>query len=212
MVDQSSIKFSIEDFYIAGVDSINAGAKFNQSIIYFKLDIANEDERMGIYYDNINLTFSYYKSGDHIVPVANYAIQGFRQGANKETDRKDYVVTTRGITWQQISNNVSVLSLSPSVSSDVVFRVDLATAVRFREVFTATKSKRLQVMAWCKVEVDQITGKKVSKKAIKLKHLIKNHVSGWVIFVFVIMIVPTILSPCSGFLCFAGCSKLMSRE
>ncbi|WOG90230.1 hypothetical protein DCAR_0209473 [Daucus carota subsp. sativus] len=112
----------------------------------------------------------------------------------KKTSREDYVVTTPGISWR----GISVLSLSPSVSSSVVFRVDVATAVRFAECFTAIKSKRLEVMAWCDVEVDQLTGKKVSKKDIKLKHLIVDHISGWLWFACFIIVILALLSPFSG--------------
>uniref|UniRef100_A0A166FAF5 Late embryogenesis abundant protein LEA-2 subgroup domain-containing protein n=2 Tax=Daucus carota subsp. sativus TaxID=79200 RepID=A0A166FAF5_DAUCS len=198
------IQYSIQDFYIAGAEG-TSGSNFNQSIIYFKLDIVNPGKSMGVYYDNINLTFSYYATEDDLVPLANYAIQGFRQGVDKKTDRKDFVVTTRGMAWQEISNNVPVLSLLPSVSSDVVFRVDLATAVRFREFMTGTKSKRLETMAWCEVEVDQMTGKKSSDKAIKLNHMIKHHLSGWLVFGLIILLLATFLSPCLGFLCLGAC-------
>ncbi|WOG90228.1 hypothetical protein DCAR_0209471 [Daucus carota subsp. sativus] len=202
MVDQSLINFSIQDFYLTETESTN-GSGFNQSVIFFKLKIANDNEQRGIYYDNLNLTFSYYTSESDIVPVGYYTIPGFRQGIQSETDRRDFV---------EISKNVSVLSLLPSVSSDIDFRVDLATAVRFRYFIMGFQSKRLQVMAWCKVEVDRITGKKANKKAIRLKHMIKNHLGGWVILVGVILLVLTPLSFCSGYLCVAGCSRSRARR
>ena len=121
--DQSDTDFSIEDYYIAAVKS-NDGSNLNQSIIYFKLNLENDGEATGVYYDNLNLTFSYYTAQGDIVPVANYTIPAFRQGREAETDRKGYVVTARGITWQEISN--------VSVPSDVVFRVDLATVLKYK--------------------------------------------------------------------------------
>ncbi|KAL8119260.1 hypothetical protein AgCh_016687 [Apium graveolens] len=156
---------------------------------------------MGVYYENLDLTFSYYASTGNIVPVANYTIPGFHQGIKKDTDRNAYVVTTPGYSWQTISNNVS----SPS---GVVFRVDMGSAVKFREFFSKAKSKTRKIMAWADVEVDRNSGKKTSKKAIKLKHLIKHHVNGWVTFVFIFMIVATILTPCWCFVflaCVCGC-------
>ncbi|KAL1830069.1 hypothetical protein ACET3Z_008481 [Daucus carota] len=202
--------FIVFSFCFTGVENSD-GSNLNQSIIYFKLNLENDLTLMGIYYDNLNLTFSYYTTEGNIVPVGNYTIPAFRQGLQAETDRKDYVVTTRGITWQEISNNVSVLSLTPSVSSDVVFRVDLATAVRFRQFLTGIKSKRLQTMAWCKVEVDRVTGKKKSNKAIKLRHMIKRHLSGWIIFASITLLLTTLFSPCLGYLCLGGVSKLLVR-
>ncbi|KAL1830066.1 hypothetical protein ACET3Z_008478 [Daucus carota] len=191
---QSYTEFSIEDYYIAAVKSSD-GSNLNQSIIYFKLNLNNDDEATGVYYDNFNLTFSYYTTEGDIVPVANYTIPGFRQGREAETDRKGYVVTPRGITWQEISN--------VSVSSDVVvFRVDLASAVRFRHYITGIKSKRLRTMAWCNVEVDRITGKKKSNKAIRLKHVVIRHPSAWIIFAFVIVLLSTLVVPSLVWICF----------
>ncbi|KAK1364567.1 hypothetical protein POM88_040128 [Heracleum sosnowskyi] len=179
-VDQSSISCSIEEFYIAGLQSANF-SNFNQSIIYFKLYLGNNEDNMAVYYENLNLTFSYYASTG-IVPVGNYTIPGFHQGIKKNTDRNAYVVTTPGYSWQEISKKVS----SPS---GVVFRVDLGSAVKFREFFSKAKSKTRKIMAWADVEVDRISCKKTSKKGIKLKHMIKHHVNGWVTFVFIFMIV-----------------------
>ncbi|KAL1830064.1 hypothetical protein ACET3Z_008476 [Daucus carota] len=196
--DQSTIDFSIEDYYVAAVKS-NDGSNLNQSIIYFKLNLKNDDGETGIYYDNLNLTFSYFTNTTQgvIVPVGNYTIPGFRQGLNAETDRIGYVVTTRGITWQEISNNVSV-------SSEVVFIVDLATAVRFRHNIAGIKSKRLRTMAWCEVEVDRITGKKKSNNAIGFQHEVIRHRSGWIIVAFIIFRLTTlVLVLCLVFICYA---------
>lgn len=196
MVDQSSISCSIEDFYIAGLQSANI-SDFNQSIIYFKLYLGNDEDNMAVYYENLNLTFSYHASAG-IVPVGNYTIPGFHQGIKKSTDRSGYVVTTPGYSWQEISKNVS------SSPAGVVFRVDLGSAVKFREFFSKARSKKRKIMAWADVEVDRNSGKKTSKKDIQLKHMIKHHVNGWVTFVFIFMIVATILTPCWCF-CFLGC-------
>ncbi|XP_017233772.1 protein NDR1 [Daucus carota subsp. sativus] len=198
--DQSSIKFSIQEFHIAGVESSD-GSNLNQSIIYFKLNLENDYEELGIYYDNLNLTFSYTTQGD-IVPLANYTIPGFRQGRDAETDREGYVVTTRGITLQEISN--------VSVSSNVDFRVDLATAVRFRHYIAGIKSKRLQTMAWCNVEVDRITGKKKNNNAIELQHVVIRHPSAWISFAYIIANLSTlVLVCCLVFICFGVCDRLL---
>lgn len=203
MVDQTSIKCSIEDFYIDGLQSNNV-SNSNHSIIYFRLYLGNTEEQMGVYYDNLNLTLSYYASVG-IVPVGNYTITGFHQGLKKETKRKVYVVTTQGTSWKEILSNVSLSN------SNVTFRIDLSSAVKFKELFSRTKSKRRKIMAWGKVEVDRITGNKISKKAVELKHMIIHHVDGWVKFFNVFMIIACILTPCWCF-CFLGCiCRLVGR-
>ncbi|KAL8111065.1 hypothetical protein AgCh_026714 [Apium graveolens] len=160
-VNQTPIELSIKDF--------NVSANGSNSIIYFKLYLGNSEEEMQVHYDNLNLTFS-YNASTGIVPVGNYTIPAFLQGVEKHTERKDYVVMTNGITWQDISKNVS--------SSRVVFRVDLSGSVKFKEYMFKVKSKRRKIMAWAKVEVDANTGKKISKKGVKLKHMINHHPSG----------------------------------
>nr|XP_017256715.1 PREDICTED: protein NDR1-like [Daucus carota subsp. sativus] len=197
MVKQGSISCSIEDFYIANLQSSDL-SNLNQSIIYFKLHLGNNEDSMGVYYESLNLTFSYHASAGNIVPVGNYTIPGFHQGINKETDRNAYVVTTPGNSWQQISKSES------SASHVIIFRVDLGSAVKFRELFSKAKSKTRKIMAWADVEVDPVSGKKTSEKAIKLKHMIEHHVSGGVTFVFAFMIIVTILTPYWCFL-FLGC-------
>lgn len=82
------------------------------------------------------------------------------------------MVTTQGNSWEDIPKNMS----SPS---GVVFRVDLATVVRFKDYISGVKSKKLEIMAWAKVKVDPAPGKEISKEGIELKHMIEHHISGW---------------------------------
>lgn len=169
-VSQSSIACSLDDFYIAGLP-ITDMSNFNQSIIYIKLHFQNTDEGGNdVYYENLNLTISYYASTG-IVQLISYDIDGFHQ-VDKETDRYAYVVTTQRNSWKDIPKNMT----SPS---QVVFRVDLVTVVRFRDYISGVKSKKREIMAWAKVEVDPATGKEISKEAIELKHMIEHHISGW---------------------------------
>ncbi|KAK1364566.1 hypothetical protein POM88_040127 [Heracleum sosnowskyi] len=103
-----------------------------------------------------------------VVRVGNYTTPGFHQGAEMETERNIFVVIANRISWQQLSKNSS----SPSSADVVNFRVDLSTAVRFRDNLSKVKSKTRRIMAWANVEVDRVSGKKTSKKDIKLKHMI----------------------------------------
>lgn len=174
--------------------------------IYFELYLGNSEKEMGVYYGSLNLTFSYYASAGDIVSVGNYTIRGFYQGLESSTKRKGFVAMTEGFSWQEISKNQS---LSPT--SNVVFRVDLETEVKFREMFSKVKSKRRKIMAWAKVEVDPITGKMINKEFFELEHLIKDHSSGRDTFLYIFLIVALVLSPCWCF-CFLGCfCKLIGR-
>lgn len=120
---------------------------------------------MGVYYDNLTLTFSYAGTPDSIIPVANYSLPGFHQKGGQHgatTHRSDYV-TTRAV---ELSKNESSYLL-------VVFRVDLATAVRFK--YSSWTGKRHKVVVRGDVEVNGVTGKKESQKGIKLKPYAGHH-------------------------------------
>ena len=98
-----------------------------------------------------------------------------------------------GISWREISKNAT---------SVIFFRVDLAGVVRFSEL--NFKSKKREIMAWAKVELDPVSGKRMSKKAVQLEHTIKHHVSGWFTFFFVYLMIATILSCLWCCLCLVG--------
>lgn len=181
MVNQTYVQCSIQDFYIASNTT-------DQSLIYFDLKLQNSAERMVAYYDNLNLTFSYYDHGPNpnpstgIIRIANYTIHGFHQG-EKQTHRKDFVLTP-AFSWEEVSNNGSL--------SKAVFRADLATRVRFRYFW---KGKRSQLMAWANVEVNGTTGKKIKKKGITLKDM-HGHDFNWWVIIGLFWLLVIILSLC----------------
>nr|XP_017251191.1 PREDICTED: protein NDR1-like [Daucus carota subsp. sativus] len=183
-VNQTSISLSLEDFMIADVQSSNVSA-LNQTLIYFKLHIEDTENDLSVHYENLSLGFSYYRGSDNIVQLGNYTILRFHQDAHDKTHPQASVVLKQGLSWQEISRNAT--------SVTVAFRVDLAGVVRFSEF--NVESKKLKMMAGAKVEVDPVTGRRISKKAVGLKHMIKHHQSGSVTFFLVFMIIATIFAP-----------------
>ncbi|KAL1813552.1 hypothetical protein ACET3Z_023617 [Daucus carota] len=86
-----------------------------------------------------------------------YTIQRFRQASNSKTLRQTSVMLNQGISWREIPKNAT---------TPVDFQVDLASVVRFSDL--NIKSKKLEIMAGAKVEVDAVSGKKIGKKVIRL--------------------------------------------
>ncbi|KAK1373556.1 hypothetical protein POM88_029749 [Heracleum sosnowskyi] len=173
-VGQTSIKCSIEDFYMINSLQTTSGCNYNQSIIYVNLNLENNAEDMEVYFDNLNLTFSYYGSVG-IVRVGNSTTPAFLQPIGTKTKLKDVALARNGISLQEIA------AVSASSASSYVFRLDFASSVRFKGNWKilGTKSKTYEILAWAKVEVDPISSKKSSKKAIELEHMIKHDFSAW---------------------------------
>ncbi|CAK9182914.1 unnamed protein product, partial [Ilex paraguariensis] len=146
---------SIQDFYVSALNK-TLNSTSNHSI-FFDLKLENQNIDKGVYYDAINLTFYY---GPNIsLPIANYTVSGFHQGHKKYTHRKD-LVDARGVPWDEVFRGVSNGSVA-------VFRVDLATTVRFKVISWKTKRHKLDLKG--NVKVDD-SGKKVETKGIKLKN------------------------------------------
>lgn len=148
---------SIQDFYVPILNKSDhsIGTRSNNSI-FFDLKLDNGMKEKGVYYDNISLTFFYGPNTSF--PIANYTVPGFYQGHGKQARRKS-VVEAHGQPWDAAFKNVSNGTVS-------IFRVGLSTKLRFKIIFWHTKRHNLVVGA--NVEVNN-SGKKVSKKGIKLK-------------------------------------------
>lgn len=135
----------------------------------------NGNKDKGIYYDTVNLTVS--------VPnitksVGNGSVPKFYQGHKKKAT-KPVALGHDELNWTAVKGSVNQ-------SGFVHFRVDLATAVRFKIMFWTTKRHRLRVGA--DVEVNA-SGTKVNKKEIKLSAADASY-SGqlWVLLNFLVFI------------------------
>ncbi|XP_074348826.1 protein NDR1-like [Apium graveolens] len=138
---------SIQRFDVPALNK-TANSTSNHTI-YFDLKLDNQNKDKGIYYDTLNLTFSYGVNKSQ--PIGNFTVHSFYQGHRKSTHRKTLVDLY----------NVSFEAVSVSK-----FRVDLETAVRFK--IMGFKTKRHKIVVWAQVDVNE-SGQKANKKGIKLK-------------------------------------------
>ncbi|KAH7844992.1 hypothetical protein Vadar_033959 [Vaccinium darrowii] len=142
---------SIQDIY---VPPLNKSENSTYYKIYFDLKLDNENKDKGIYYDALNLTF--YYPPNLTTPIGNKTFPGFYQGHKKNARRKDWV-EVHGVPWPA--------AIKAAANGSAVFRVDLATAVRFKVMVWKTKRHKLVVGA--DVQVNDF-GKKVYKKGVRL--------------------------------------------
>ncbi|KAJ7948479.1 protein NDR1-like [Quillaja saponaria] len=158
-------KCSIEHFYVPALNkSLNSP---HNTSIYFMLQLNNPNKDKGIHYDNVNLTFSVSNNPNATSvsnnpntthQIGNTTIVGFRQGHGKKAKKWNFT-ETNGVNWtafRHVLNNSTV----------VAFRVDFATAVKYKILFWYTKRDGLKLRA--NVEVDSSGEKVPRKKGIKL--------------------------------------------
>ncbi|WOH06413.1 hypothetical protein DCAR_0625840 [Daucus carota subsp. sativus] len=167
----SQVRASIEALFVPAIMSNVGGynSLINSTSIFFIFLLRDTTYQMGVYYDNITLTFSYVNPNTSVVvPVANYTTPGFYQKGNdhgSRIDRSDYV-ETHGVSWKEASENVS----------QVVLRVDLATAVRFK--YASWKSKRHHLLLHGDVKISTRSANKVGDKGTRLRSS-SGHSSGY---------------------------------
>jgi hypothetical protein len=155
-------KITIKYFYLPALNKTFNNRTTNKTlIIELKLDNGNKDK--GIYYDAINLNFSDNPNRSLSHLMGNYTIPAFRQGQNKKAKR---------IVAVEVNRTMATLAAFPNGSA--VFRVDMATAVRFRIMFWKTKKHRLMLGASVGVD-DQGGGNFNKKKGIRLKSGAPEH-------------------------------------
>ncbi|KAJ8763641.1 hypothetical protein K2173_003113 [Erythroxylum novogranatense] len=147
----SSPKCLLQDFYIPALNrTLNTAAN---TTLYFHLRLENTNKDKRVYYDPVNVTF--YDSPNKSHSIANYTIPAFRQGHKKKATKGDAVNTT-GL------DRGAVL-----VHGSAVFRVDMATSVRYKIMFW--KTKREKIMVGADVPVNDQGTLVDAKKGIKLK-------------------------------------------
>jgi hypothetical protein len=122
--------------------------------LFFQLKLDNGNKDKGIYYDPVNLTFYDNPNRSHV--MGNHTIPGFYQGHKKKA-KKDGALEV----------NTTLVTKAAYPNGTAYFRVDLATAVRFK--IMAWKTKRHKLMVGADVEVTDQGNGKVYKKGIKLK-------------------------------------------
>ncbi|XP_074346648.1 protein NDR1-like [Apium graveolens] len=154
---KSGASFYVQKFYVPALNSTAGGnytADNTTTSINFVFNFVNKHEHMGIYYDDLNVTFYYGRNKS--LEIGSHKLYGFHQHAEENTYSGDSV-EVGGVPWNTIVRN----------GSKVDFRVDLATKVRYSQMFF--KGKRRQVRIRAIVEVNDTTGLKIKKKSIRLK-------------------------------------------
>ncbi|KAK1364992.1 hypothetical protein POM88_040553 [Heracleum sosnowskyi] len=149
----SDLKCSLQSFYVPQL----SGSTNNRSI-YFDVKLQNKLSTIGVYYDDLNLSFHLYnqnKSGMN--QVGNYIGHKFYQGSLMTTHLIHNVDT--------YEMPLESLSLNGSGSTNQIFRVNLQTKVRFANMW---KTKRHKLTVGADVEVDIITGKEVKEEVVLL--------------------------------------------
>lgn len=142
---------SIKAFYLPALDrslksSINA-------TIFMNLTLKNTNKEKGIFYDPVNITVHYFQNTN--ITLWHGQIPGFYQGFQKTATKKVSVLTS-GVNWTDVV----------AKNDTVVFRVDLATRVRFK--IMGLKTKRQGMRRGANVTVSD-SGAKNKKKGINLK-------------------------------------------
>ncbi|KAL8119261.1 hypothetical protein AgCh_016688 [Apium graveolens] len=138
-VGGSQVKASIGALFVPAIYKTDSAGYtlINSTSIFFRLLLRDDAYQMGVYYNDLILKFSHLENKTSAVPIATYTLPGFYQKGNDHgstIDRSDYVEAA-GFSWEEASRNVS----------EVVLRVDLATAVRFK--YAWWKSKRHTILA-----------------------------------------------------------------
>ncbi|XP_042518581.1 protein NDR1-like [Macadamia integrifolia] len=159
----SSPTFSIQNF---SVPALNTSAKTKTTTtttttVAIDFRIQNSNKYEGVYYDALNITL--YYSPNLSFPVGNASIFGFYQ-RHKKKAVKEVTLHEVKIPWGAAARTVSS-------NGTVGFRVDLATAVRYK-VF-GWKTGRRQMKVHGDVSVDNL-GKQTYKKQIKLRSAAPN--------------------------------------
>jgi len=152
----SSPTCSIEQFDASALNKTANSTTKNNHTLHYDLKLKNTNKDMGVYYDALNLTF-YYASK----PIGNATYPAFYQGHHKFTDRIGSFDATRGLNWENATTAVSA-------NGSAVFRVELATAVRYKIIFWKTKRHRLVVAADLRVNDQGSLVKRKKNKGITL--------------------------------------------
>ncbi|KAK4344025.1 hypothetical protein RND71_037119 [Anisodus tanguticus] len=127
---------SLEKFYLPALNiSDNSNTTRSNHTLSFQLNLNNKMKDKGVRYDDIKLSF-YYGTNTSF-PIGSYTVPGFYQGHEKKAHKKGMLVTSK-LPWDAALEKVSN-------GSNVVFRVDVATRVRYKVIFWYSKRHNLTV-------------------------------------------------------------------
>ncbi|KAJ9153717.1 hypothetical protein P3X46_027130 [Hevea brasiliensis] len=130
----SKPKCLLQQFYIPALNkTLNPPGN---TTLFFQLRLENTNKDKGVYYDPVNVTFFDSPNKTHF--IGNFTIPNFYQGHKKKAT-KNGSFNARGLDWEAVSLAVS--------NGSAVFRVDMATSVRYKIMAWQTKRHRILVGA-----------------------------------------------------------------
>ncbi|XVE50546.1 hypothetical protein DITRI_Ditri01bG0171500 [Diplodiscus trichospermus] len=148
----SNPKCSIQSFYLPSLNrTLN---RTTDPTLNFTIELDNPNKDKGIKYDPLNITVYDFPSRSH---VGSVLMPGFYQGHKKKAKKLG-----------QGTANTTVALGAVSQNGTGVFRVDMATAVKFKIIFWYTKKHKIRVGADVVVNA---SGVKVDHKGIRLKSM-----------------------------------------
>ena len=172
----SQVKVFVEQLFVPAIlnNSVSDYSLINSPAVFFILSLHDDTyDYMGVVYDNITIRF-YYVAPIATTPIANYTWPGFYQKGDQHgstIECSDYVYT-RGISFAEVSTNVS----------EIVLRVDLATAFRFK-YWWQWESSTHELSRQGDVKVSTVTGKKTAPTGIELsQHDSRNYYKPFMAF------------------------------
>ncbi|KAL8112474.1 hypothetical protein AgCh_019978 [Apium graveolens] len=165
----SQVKASVDDLFIPAI--MHSNSFINCTSIFFVLSLTDDTFDMGVDYDNITLNFYYLGNNTSSIniSVANYTWPGFYQKSHEHgstTKLSDYVVTQGFLLDNEALKNVP----------EIVIRVNLATAVRFK--YSWLKSKTHAFLVQGNVKLSTITGKKIERQGVRLRSYTRQESGG----------------------------------
>lgn len=151
----------VQFFYVPALNrTLNST---ENTTIYLDLKLNNGNKDKGIYYDNVNLNLSYVHNisePEGKTLINDTFIPAFYQGHKKKAT-KPANFSAAGLDWALVKANTTAF-----------FRVDMATAVRFK--IMAWKTRRHRLVVRTTVEVNESGTKVKPKKGNKLSGARKN--------------------------------------
>ncbi|XP_030453287.1 protein NDR1-like [Syzygium oleosum] len=151
---------SIQQFYLPALNR-SSDTPANTTI-FLDVKLSNGNHARGIHYDPVNLTVYYYSDTNQTKWLKT--IPGFYQGYGKKAT-KNASVETFGVNWTDVvAKNESLL-----------FRVDLATALKLKTLVSKTKKYKLMVGANVTLNDE---GAKNTTKGIELKSGVCKNLGG----------------------------------
>ncbi|XVF34082.1 hypothetical protein REPUB_Repub18cG0026400 [Reevesia pubescens] len=149
----SNPKCSIQSFYLPSLNR-TLNDKTNRTLnLVLRLENPNKDK--GIKYDDLNVTVYDFPNKAHV--IGNVSVRRFYQGHKKKATKPCNGTVNTSVALRAVFQN-----------GTGVFRVDMATAVKFKIMFWYTKKHNIRVGADVVVNA---SGVKVEHKGIKLKSM-----------------------------------------